>query len=136
MVSFLVTVGLVCGLPFVVAMLKRGIRRSDCARVATNHVAGRGGRGQGVETRKRQYDPREYQFRPAIYLAALPGRWSRQHSLLAPTEDASFYGDLACPRLWLPSASAGNVSGRSDALESFFQQRQHWTRRGTWNCPI
>jgi hypothetical protein len=133
MVNFLVTVGVVCVLPFVIAILESGIREYVHARAMTSQFAG-GGRGGGVGL-TRAFDLRDYEFTPVIYPPSLPRRWSRQHLLSAPTEGSSLYTEVACPRIWLPSASAGSVSGRSDALDSFFQRRLHRMRQQSWNCP-
>ena len=134
MVNFLVTVGVVCILPFVIAMLENGIREYVHARAVINQFAGVEGGCAGGLTRA--FDLRGYEFTPVIYPPSLPGRWSRQHLISAPTEGSSLYKEVACPQIWLPSASAGSVSGRSDALESFFQRRLHRMRHQSWNCPI
>ena len=87
MVNFLVTVGVVCFLPFVIAMLESGIRKYVHARAVINQFAGVEGGCAGGLTRA--FDLRGYEFTPVIYPPSLPGRWSRQHLLSAPTEGSS-----------------------------------------------
>jgi hypothetical protein len=132
MVNFLVTVGLVSVLPFVMVMLEREFHASTRTRAASDPVPRR--RGHGAKSLPRGQSQREYQFAPVIYPAALHGQWSQQRCLSGPSEGSSLYGELVLPMGFFASASSDTVTGRSAALESFFQQQEQRMRLRAWTC--
>jgi hypothetical protein len=134
MVNFLATIGLVCVLPFVVVMIEHEVKQLAHARRVMDRAAG-GGRRTATALERAQQG-RAWQFTPMIYPATTLGPCSYRFLRSPPSEGSSLYGEVAFPQIWLPSISCGRVSGRSDALESFFQQRKCRIQRRRWNCPI
>ncbi len=59
MVNFFVTIGLVCVLPFVVAMLEHGLNQSAHARRVSDRVAGGGERTARARERRGSVHPHD-----------------------------------------------------------------------------
>jgi hypothetical protein len=130
MYDFLVFLGLVCVLPFVLAMLELQIKAWK--RSATTICDRTAGAGRSTPVQRLGTDDTARVFMPVIYPPGLTGRWDQACFPTALSEGASPFTELVLNETWLPASSAGESNSRSVVLKPFRHEQEPRSRRNGW----
>jgi len=117
MVDFLVTLGLVCVLPFVLGMFEVWMKGSS--RAIDDESAGA---GRPTPVQQRTIVTVTPAFTSVMYPKGLTGRWSHAGTFSGPSEGASLDSELALNEIWLPPPPSGERTDRTVVPMSTFQQ--------------